>query len=143
MGPMGPNLGQNRSRMHSQIDRSILSLINCEGRFVTVVEPENAFKSTPGPMAEGTPRSTLCLREEMIGKHGILAERGSILNTGDSKRKGGTEDDDLPPRGPTLATGPTTGVLLSRAGPSWKTGAFLSGGPFLERGRSISVAGSL
>ena len=51
-------------------------------------------------------------------KHSILAERVSILHTGDSKREKGTEDDDMPPRGPTLATGPTTGVLLSGAGPS-------------------------
>ena len=52
----------------------------------------------------------------MIGKHSILAEKGSILHTGDSKREKGTEDDDMPPRGPTMATDPTTGFFLSWAG---------------------------
>ena len=53
----------------------------------------------------------------MMGKHSILAERGSILHTGDSKREKGNEDDDMPPRGPTLATDP-----------------FIRGGPFVKDG---------
>ena len=58
----------------------------------------------------------------MIGKHSILAERGSILYTGDSKRKKGTEDDDMPPRGPYDGNG------------SYNGGPFIMGGPFVEDG---------